>query len=162
MSKCASKQPKSWREGRRLRAWELSQQGWSQREIAHALGVTEGAVSQWLARARQAGSTALHDQPRPGRSPRLSPEEEARVLARLGEGASAAGFRGDRWTRKRICAVIRRECGVTYHPGHISRLVRRWHWSRQKPVRLARQRNEAAIQEWREKRYPALRKRGGG
>ena len=48
------------------------------------------------------------------------------------------------------------------HPGHISRLLRRWQWSRQKPVRRARQRNAAAIQEWRQQRYPALRKRGRG
>ena len=40
-----------WREGRRVRAYELKEQGWSQRAIAAALGVSEGAVSQWLKRA---------------------------------------------------------------------------------------------------------------
>jgi transposase len=160
MSECTTQKPKSWREGRRLRAWELFQQGWSQKQIAQALGVTIGAVSHWLVRARQAGSTALHDQPRPGPQPRLSPEQQAQVLARLRQGAEASGFRGERWTQKRIREVIRRECGVTYHPGHISRLLHEWNWSRQKPVRRARQRDEVAIQEWREKRYPALRKRG--
>jgi len=35
-----------WKEWRRRRAWELSQQGWSQKDIAEALGVTQGAVSQ--------------------------------------------------------------------------------------------------------------------
>ena len=44
-----------WREVRRRRAWELKQQGWKQRDIAVALGVTEGAVSQWLKRAREQG-----------------------------------------------------------------------------------------------------------
>lgn len=38
--------PKDWREGRKLRAWELYQQNWKQKDIAAALGVTEGAVSQ--------------------------------------------------------------------------------------------------------------------
>jgi transposase len=140
----------------------LAQQGWSQQQIAQALGVTVGAVSHWLVRARQAGQTALHDQPRPGRQPRLSPEQQAQVLARLRQGAVACGFRGNRWTQKRVREVIRRECGVTYHPAHISRLLHRWNWSRQKPRRLARQRDEAAIQEWREQRYPALQKRGLG
>ncbi len=41
-----------WREGRRRRAWELAQQGWKHQDIAAALGVTPGAVSQWLKRAR--------------------------------------------------------------------------------------------------------------
>jgi transposase len=160
MSECPTEQPKSWQEGRRLRAWQLFQAGWSQKRIAQALGVTVGAVSHWLVRARQAGSTALLDQPRPGPRPRLSPEQATQVLARLRQGAIASGFRGECWTQKRIREVIRRECGVTYSLGHISRLLRRWQWSRQKPVRRARQRDEAAIQEWREKRYPALRKRG--
>jgi hypothetical protein len=39
-------QPRSWREGRRLRGWELRQAGWTQAAIAAALGVTQGAVSQ--------------------------------------------------------------------------------------------------------------------
>lgn len=54
MKKTASNQQAAeWREGRRLRAFELKQQGWNQREIANALGVTEGAVSQWMKRARE-------------------------------------------------------------------------------------------------------------
>jgi predicted transcriptional regulator len=39
--------PKDWREARRLRAWQLHEQGWKQKDIAAALGVSEGAVSQW-------------------------------------------------------------------------------------------------------------------
>ena len=50
-----SKQAADWREGRRLRAWELHEAGWSQAAIAEALGVTEGAVSQWMRRAREGG-----------------------------------------------------------------------------------------------------------
>lgn len=44
-----------WKEWRRLRAWELVQQGWSQKKIAEALGVTEGAVSQWVKIGREQG-----------------------------------------------------------------------------------------------------------
>jgi len=44
-----------WREGRRRRAWERKAAGWKQQDIAAALGVTPGAVSQWLKRARRRG-----------------------------------------------------------------------------------------------------------
>jgi predicted transcriptional regulator len=44
--------PHDWREARRYRAWALHRRGWTQRTIATALGVTPGAVSQWLKRAR--------------------------------------------------------------------------------------------------------------
>jgi hypothetical protein len=42
-----------WREARRSRAWELKQKGWEQCDIAEALGVTDGAVSQWVKRVRE-------------------------------------------------------------------------------------------------------------
>jgi transposase len=117
-------------------------------------------VSQWLAQVRRNGPAALKQRPRPGRPPRLSLAQQAQVPALLGQGATAFGFRGERWTRQRVAEVIRREFGVRYHPAHISRLLDRWGWSRQKPMRRARQRDEAAIQEWREQRYPALVKKG--
>jgi transcriptional regulator with XRE-family HTH domain len=37
-----------WREERRIRAWDLKQQGWKQQTVAQVLGVSAGAVSQWL------------------------------------------------------------------------------------------------------------------
>ena len=42
-----------------MRALELKHLGWKQRDIAAALGVTEGAVSQWLAAARRGGPDAV-------------------------------------------------------------------------------------------------------
>src|SRR5713226_3777783 len=36
---------KTWREYRREQAWKLKQQGWKQKDIARALGASQGAVS---------------------------------------------------------------------------------------------------------------------
>ena len=160
MGTTVRKEPTSWREGRRRRAWELSQQGWQQQEIAQALGVTAGAVSQWLKRARESGPDALCHRRSQGRPPRLTGEQQEKAPTLLRRGAQAFGFRGDRWTRQRVREVLRQEFGVTYHPAHISRLLARWGWSRQLPQRRARQRDEAAIRQWREETYPALTKRG--
>ena len=38
MEKTLSSQATNWKEGRRLRAWELYQEGWKQSDIANALG----------------------------------------------------------------------------------------------------------------------------
>ena len=73
--------PHTWKEARRLQAWHLKQQGWSQRQIAQALGVSEGAVSQWMARARTVGPEALRRRPPPGAPRRLSAEQLARLPA---------------------------------------------------------------------------------
>src|SRR5438105_13571417 len=90
--------PRDWNEGRRLRAWELKQQGWKQRTIAAALGVTPGAVSQWLKRALTGGVEALRNRVRPGPTPKLTPEQRARIPDLLARGAEAYGFAGDVWT----------------------------------------------------------------
>jgi predicted transcriptional regulator len=58
MDNSLSREASDWREGRRFRAWELKQEGWTQQQIADALGVSKGAVSQWMKRARQGGVEA--------------------------------------------------------------------------------------------------------
>lgn len=149
-----------WREERRKRAWALKQEGWPQKDIAHALGVSEGAVSQWLKRAREAGGVeALARRPPPGMTPRLSAEQRAELPALLARGAVAYGFRGDVWTARRVAQLIVDTFGVRYHRDHVSRLLRQLGWSRQRPVKRATQRNAEAIQRWQEERWPALRKK---
>ena len=155
-----SHQAADWREGRRLRAYELAQQGWTQKAIAAALGVTEGAVSQWMARARTGGGPqALTRRCSPGPPPKLTRAQKAGLPELLRRGAPAFGFTGDVWTARRVAAVIEKEWQVSYHPGTVARLLRAAGWSRQKPARRARQRDEAAVQEWQDARLPALKKR---
>jgi transposase len=150
--------PHNWKEARRLQAWHLKQQGWRQHQMAQALGVSEGAVSQWMARARTAGLEALRRRPPPGAPRRLSAEQLTRLPELLHRGPTAFGFRGELWTRTRVAAIIRLEFGVSYHPRHVGRLLDALRWSPQKPTRRAQQRNEAAIARWRDETWPAIKK----
>src|SRR5215213_8633664 len=120
MEKTLSSQATNWREGRRLRALELKERGWKQSEIAEALGVSEGAVSQWMKRAREEGAQALRHKPPPGAPSRLSNEQRARLPELLAQGAEAHGFRGQVWTCERVAVLIRRQFGASYHPAHVS------------------------------------------
>ena len=158
MERTLSSETSNWREGRRLRAFELKERGWKQSEIAEALGVTEGAVSQWMKRAREQGAQALRHKPPPGAPSRLSDEQRARLPELLAQGAQAHGFRGEVWTCERVAVVIRREFGLSYHPAHVSRVVRALGLSLQKPMRRANQRDEQAIRHWKEQRWPELKK----
>jgi transposase len=159
MEKTLSSQATNWREGRRFRAWELHQQGWNQREIAEALGVTQGAVSQWLKRAREGGVDGLRHQSPPGAPPRLCPEQRDQLLELLAQGAESFGFQGDVWTQPRVATLVRDRFGVSYDPSQVGRILKACGWSSQKPVHRATQRNEEAIRQWQEERWPQIKKR---
>lgn len=158
MEKKLSSQATDWREGRRLRALELKRKGWKQRDIAEALGVSKGAVSHWMKRVKEEGVEGLRRSPPPGASPRLSKEQRERLPELLDRGAEAYGFRGKVWTCARVAGVIREEFGVSYHPAHVSRLLRALGLSLQKPARRANQSNQEAIEHWKEERWPTLKK----
>src|SRR5207249_2732677 len=123
------------------------------------LGVSQGAVSQWIARGRDGGREALRNRSRPGAPPKLTHEQRARLPALLKRGAEAYGFVGDVWTQARIALVIKREFGVRYHPDHIGRLLRVIGWSVQQPIEQATQRNDAAVERWRIEKWPAIKKK---
>lgn len=148
-----------WQEGRRLRGWELHQQGWSQTRIAEALGVTQSAVSRWIARATTGGVEALRTRQPPGASPKLSQDQRTHLLNLLKQGAETHGFVGDVWTQARVAKLIKRHFAVSYHRDHIGRMLRDLGWSVQKPQEQATQRNDEAIASWRDEKWPEIKKK---
>lgn len=146
----------TWKVQRRQRAFELHRQGWSQRSIAEAFGVSGAAVSQWL--SGPSDPAAWGGKGRAGRPPKLAPEQLARLPQLLAHGAQAHGFRGEVWTGKRVAEVIRQQFAVSLHPAHVSRLLKRLDWTPQAPCKRAAQRDEARIAAWRTERWPALKK----
>src|SRR3954454_342235 len=146
-------------EWRRYRALYLKQRGWSQRDIAEALDVSEVALSGWLARARDGGPESLRSRPAPGRPPRLSPAQVRSIPELLWHGPEAYGFRGQVWTCARVARVIEVEFGVRYHKDHVGRLLKGLHWTPQQPIKRAIQRDDEAIQRWRDETWPELRRR---
>ena len=151
--------PHDWKEARRWRALELNHDGWPQRRIAEALGVSEAAVSQWLGNVNELGEPALRARPRLGAPLRLGEGQRQFLPELLSQGAEAYGFRGNVWTCGRVAKVIEREWGVSYHPAHVSRILKELEWTPQKPIERATQRNEALIESWRTEVWPELKKR---
>jgi transposase len=147
-----------WREARRRQAWELKQQGWKQKDIARALGVSEGAVSQWFKRVEREGEAGLASHPPPGPTPKLSEEQRQQIPQLLAQGAEAHGFRGEVWTSGRIRDVIARQFGVCYHKDQVRKLLREMGLSYQQPVERATQRDEVAIAAWTHERWPEIKK----
>ena len=126
------------------------------RAARHDARVAARAVSPRRASvARIRGPQGLLSAPIPGRPPALSPEQRGLIPEFLWHGAEAYGFRGSVWTCGRIAKVIEQEFGVSYHKGHVARLLKELHWTPQVPIRRAIQRDDAAIESWRSEVWPA-------
>jgi len=144
--------------GRLLRAGRLSQA-----EIARQVGVTPAAVCQWARRLSTVprGLAPLRRRPKTGRPPRLTPAQWTQLLGALTRGARAAGFDTERWTLRRIAAVVRRTFRVTLHPTALARGWLARGWSVHRPAPRARERDAARIAAWRTRDWARI-KRGRG
>jgi transposase len=92
---------------------------------------------------------------------RLTEPQRALIPEFLAHGAEAYGFHGDVWICERIATVITREFGVRYHKTHVSRILKQLGWTPQQPITRATQRDEEAIERWREETWPELKKSRG-
>jgi transposase len=113
---------------------------------------------RWYQAWRKGGRTALAATRRLGRPVRLSKAQLARVERLLLKGPTAHGYKTDLWTLPRMASVIEQATGVSYHPGHVWRVLRGLGWSLQRPARQARERDEEAIRSWRKRSWPQLKK----
>src|SRR5262245_50077714 len=135
----------------------------TQGAIARRLGVSRQSVMRWYQAWQTGGREALRAAGRAGRTPRLAPEQLARVDAALREGPRAQGFSTGLWTLPRVALVIKRVTGVTYHPGHVWRLLGTRDWTLPRPAKRAKERHEpairhCAIRHWMTTRWPAVKK----
>ena len=144
-------------EQRRLKAVKLLKQDVSQAEVARRLEVSRESVSRWAAEFEANGKEALKRK-RLGRPAQLDERERRELTQALVQGAMANGFPTELWTLPRVAKLIARRFGVQYSTGHIWYLLRGLGFSCQRPAKRALQRDEAAIRQWRTKRWPALKK----
>jgi len=144
---------------RRKRAARLFKAGKHQAEVARLLGVSRQSVSRWFRSFVKGGLKALKGAERAGRKARLGAAQLAKLDAALRLGAKAHGFATSLWTLPRVATVIERLTGVSYHPGHVWRVLHRLDWSLQRPARQARERNEEAVREWVAKRWSVIKKK---
>ena len=129
-----------------------------QAEIARQLGVTRTSVHRWHTAWLRGGTTALRGAGRAGRKPKLEKADLQALDRTLREGALTWGFSTDLWTLPRVARVIKEITGVEYHSGHVWRILRSLDWTRQRPARRAKERNEKAIKQWVAKDWPRVKK----
>jgi transposase len=137
-------------------------EGKSISEVARLVKASKSSVKGWKDAVARAGLDALNAKPHPGRKPRLNRAQKKQLVRILLRGPLDAGYRTDLWTCERVAEVVERKLGVSYHPGHVWKSLRSLNWTCQRPEQRARERDEEAIERWRRKEWPRIKKGGRG
>ncbi|MGB8952498.1 MAG: IS630 family transposase [Candidatus Aminicenantales bacterium] len=145
-------------ESRRRKAIQLLDQGMTVTATANRVKSSISSVVRWQQAYRKKGDAGLAPKKALGRPAKLSSAQKRKLVDLLLEGPMAFGYSTNLWTTRRVAEVIQREFGIHYHANHIWRVLTGLGWSCQKPERRARERDEMAIEEWRKKRWPAIKK----
>lgn len=144
-----------------MEAAMLLKQGVPEAEVARRVGVHRQSVNRWAQQLEESGKRGLKQAGRAGRRPRLTSADLKKIERGLERGPEALGYETSLWTGWRVAHLIEEECGVTYHPGHVWRILRQLGWSCQRPTGKALERDEDAIRQWKKKRWPEIKKKPG-
>jgi transposase len=142
-------------ERRRRRAVELVDRGESPTVVARILGVLTTSAHRWRRLARR--PNGLEAKPTTGPKSRLSEEQLGQLEQLLLQGAKAHGWHNELWTAGRVARLVRQRFGVSYHPEHVRKLLkRRLGWTSQKPKRKARERDDKEVERWKGDELPRI------
>lgn len=142
----------------RIRAVRQIEAGARVEDVAATLGLSRSAVFGWVAKYREGGLQALAARPVPGRPPKLSGAQLARIYALVvGTDPRQLAFEFALWTRDMVRELIRREFGVALSAVSVGRLLAKLGLSPQRPLWRAYQQDPEAVECWKRERFPAIR-----
>src|SRR4051812_34986392 len=107
----------------RLTALQMVGQGLRVPAVAAALAVAESTLYGWVHDFLVAGVRSLVYRTSPGRPPKLSPAQKARLREVLVAGPEAAGYPTGAWTTPLVADWLRREWGVEFNSHYLSALL---------------------------------------
>ncbi len=147
-------------ERRRLKAGRMFANGETQYAVAKKLGVSTAATCQWHAAWREDKEKGLRSKGPPGFTSQYTTEKKRKLKALVLKGPVKAGYATDFWTVERIRSVAKKELGIDLGIKRTWMTLVELGFSVQKPERRARERDEAAIRDWKLTTFPKLKKMG--
>ncbi len=140
-------------------AANMFEQNLQTKVIATSLKVDDQTVRRWRREFKAAGRCGLMSSKQPGRRSRMSQEQKQCLCDLLLKSPADHGFDKHLWTQQLIADLIQREMGISYHHDHVGVILRELGFTHQKPMRRAKERNEAAIDAWRHQTWPEILKK---
>ena len=125
-------------------------------DVAATLHVTVRCVYRWRQEAKR---PKRKKRPcRLGRPKKIDDQQVKKLEKALDQGAYAFGYAGDYWTLDRIAQLIWHLFKIRYHPSAVWHIMDSMGWSSQRLQRRALHRDEEAIEAWKKKALPAIKK----
>jgi transposase len=151
-------------ESLRMRAVKaVIEDGKTQVETAKTFGVGRVIVGRWVARYRREGQEALFKKKRGRRSADmrlLKPHQCATVVKMITDKCpDQLKLPFALWTREAVSNLIEQKWGIQLSVRSVGNYLKRWGFTAQKPLRRAYERQDQAVKDWLETRYPEISKR---
>jgi transposase len=161
-----NKDARSWdtntQETMRRQAVSAVLAGMPQVTAAKTFGVTRQAVGKWMVAHRKGGTKALRARAkgRPRTGGKITAELARPIIRAITDHCpDQLKLPFVLWTRAAVCQLIRQRYGITLSVSTMGRLLRRWGFTPQKPVRRAYEADPAAAKQWMEVEYPRIHRR---
>jgi transposase len=149
-------------EVRRRTAVALRKEGLSVRGVAERVLCVPSSVVRWTQAFDRGGDRGLDPIPQAGGTSRLSFDQKVKLVGFLLRGPTDFGWTTELWTLSRVAKLIHDKFGVRYHISNVHRMLRDLGFTAQKPARLARERDDKAVEEFRRKIWAAIKKKRDG
>jgi transposase len=151
----------AWRSGaiwliKRISALLLLADRQAAPDIATRLGVSSETIYAWRAAFLVQRWASLVRRTSPGRPPKLTASQRARLKQLISAGPEAAGYATGCSPSALIQDLIVREFGRTYNVHYLSDLLRNLGFSYQKARFISDHLDEQRRREWREEQWPAI------
>jgi len=145
-------------EALRCRCVKAVQDGMSQTQAAALFNVARGTVNRWVNLVREAGETALKQQPKGGdRRSKLTATQAACIVNTIRDhNPDQLKLPFYLWTREAVQRLIRDRLEIELEISTVGRYLAKWGFTSQKPMVRAYQRNEEQVRRWLEEEYPAI------
>jgi transposase len=139
------------------------EQGLAVTDACRTFGVGRTALHSWLSAYRDGGQAALKLKRRGRRpQPRLKGHQAATIVRLITDRCpDQLKLPFALRTREAVARLIERRVGLKPSVWTAGRLLTRWGFTPQKPVRRAYERDPAAVKRWLEGTYPTIRREAG-
>ena len=138
----------------------MFRQGKTQAEVAKRFRVSRAAACKWYAAWDAEGMEGLDSKGPPGFASALNGKGREQFRKAILKGPLASGYGTNLWTVGRLADVLKKTTKVAFGPVRTWQVVRELGFTSQKPQLRAKERDEKAIQDWKTRRLPGLKKMG--